>query len=195
MVYTKKGQRLSEARVVHTKDGVSLFFDNYKLHDARVKSRVDFFDEQLGLVVAVCETVIFRNPSYPTVAEPWMGDCKILEIIEIVQRQRDVRTRTNLEVSFKSDQQVEFYGTIENLSAGGLYFTTRQPLNKDQLLSFKYTFRNMDREFKTKTLWVKHVPGGAYGYGCRFVDLSAGAEAAIRSYVYKILLERQKKST
>ena len=31
MVYTPKGQRLSEARVVHAKDSVTLFFSDYQV--------------------------------------------------------------------------------------------------------------------------------------------------------------------
>ena len=38
MVYTPTGQRLSEARVVHAKDSVTLFFSDYKFQDSRFQS-------------------------------------------------------------------------------------------------------------------------------------------------------------
>lgn len=193
MVYTRKGQRLSEARVVHSHGGVSLFFNNYQMKDARMKSRVDFYDDQAGLIVAVCESIIHRNPLFPEVPEPWVGDCRILEVKEIVQRQRDIRTKLKLELMFKTEDQAEFYGTIENLSAGGMYITTKQPLNKDEVISFNYNFRNLDREFNAAALWVKRLDNGRFGYGCKFIRLTGGAEAAIRSYVYKELLKRHKK--
>ena len=47
-----KGQRLSEARVVHAKDSVTLFFSDYKFQDSRFQARVDFYDDQCGLIVA-----------------------------------------------------------------------------------------------------------------------------------------------
>ena len=63
MVYTPKGQRLSEARVVHAKDSVTLFFSDYKFQDSRFQARVDFYDDQCGLIVAKCEVTIRRNPA------------------------------------------------------------------------------------------------------------------------------------
>lgn len=62
MVYTPKGQRLSEARVVHAKDSVTLFFSDYKFQDSRFQARVDFYDDQCGLIVAKCEVTIGGIP-------------------------------------------------------------------------------------------------------------------------------------
>lgn len=192
MVYTPKGQRFSEARVVHTKDNISLFFPDYKFHDARFKGRVDFYDDQAGLITAICEIIIHRNPAFPEVVEPWMADCHILEVKDIIQRQRDIRAKVYLEVEFESEQSGRFYGTIRNLSAGGMYITTVQLLKKGERVFFSYTFRTLERRFEAVILWGKRVEGGRYGYGCRFVRLTDGAEAAIRSFVYKRLLEKGK---
>ena len=192
MVYTPKGQRMSEARVVHTKDSISLFFPGYDFRDARYKGRVDFYDDQAGLITAFCEIIIRRNPAFPESVEPWMADCKILEVKDIIQRQRDIRAKVYLEVEFESEKSGCFYGTIRNLSAGGMYFTTVQLVKKEDRLSFSYTFRTLERRFDAVVLWGQRVEGGRYGYGCRFVGLTDGAEAAIRSFVYKKLLEKGK---
>lgn len=192
MVYTNKGKRLSEARVVHSKGGIRLYFHNYKIRDARMKSRIDFYDSRLWLMITVCESIIHRNPDFPEISEPWMAECRILTVKKVVQRQRDVRAKLNLEVSFKSEAQLEFHGTIENLSAGGMFITTSQPLEKNQVVSFSYAFRALAREFKAATLWSRRMEGGLYGYGLKFIRLSGGAESAIRSYVYRRLLEGQK---
>lgn len=192
MVYTPQGQRLSEARVVHTKDSVTLYFEHYKLHDARFKSRVDFFDDQTGLVVTYCEIIIRRNSKYPEMPEPWMADCNIIDVKEVVQRQRDVRAKVYLEMEFKSEKRGTFYGTIKNLSAGGMYITTVQPLERNELISFNYCFRTLERRFEAVTLWAKRVEGGRFGYGCRFVRLTTGGESAIREFVYKRLLEKER---
>lgn len=63
--------------------------------------------------------------------------------------------------------------------------TTAQPLNKNEAVTFTYRFRTLERRFEAVTLWVKRIEGGRYGYGCRFVNLTDGAEAAIRSFVFK----------
>ena len=123
MVYTPKGQRLSEARVVHAKDSVTLFFSDYKFQDSRFQARVDFYDDQCGLIVAKCEVTIRRNPAYLETGEPWTADCRILDVKNVVQRQRDIRAKVYLEVEFELSNGRHFYGTIRNLSAGGLYMT------------------------------------------------------------------------
>lgn len=130
MVYTPKGQRLSEARVVHAKDSVTLFFSDYKFQDSRFQARVDFYDDQCGLIVAKCEVTIRRNPAYLETGEPWTADCRILDVKNVVQRQRDIRAKVYLEVEFELGNGRHFYGTIRNLSAGGLYMTTVQPLKR-----------------------------------------------------------------
>lgn len=192
MVYTPKGVRLSEARVVHTKGSVSLFFDNYKLKDARFHSRVDFYDNQAGLIICLCETTIRRNPYFPEMKEPWMAECRILDVKDIVQRQRDIRARVCLELGFTSEKHGKFFGTIKNISAGGMYMTTTQPLEQNEVITFSYSFRNLERPIEAVPLWVKRVEGGRYGYGCQFRHLTDGAEAAIRSFVYKKLMEKEK---
>lgn len=192
LVYTPKGLRLAEARVVHTKDSVSLFFSDYKFQDARFRSRVDFYDDQCGLVVTQCELIIHRNTAYLDTGEPWAADCRILDVKNVVQRQRDIRAKVYLEVEFKLRDGGSFYGTIRNLSAGGMYITTIQPLKKGNVISFSYSFRTLERHFDALILWGKRVEGGRFGYGCRFAKMTDGAEAAIRSFVYKRLLEKGK---
>lgn len=192
LVYTPKGRRLGEARVVHTKDSVSLFFDDEKLKDQRLRARVDFYDEQTGLIAAVCELVMRRNPGFPEGGEPWMAECSILDIKDVVQRQRDIRAKVDIPIQCSSKKHGEFCGTIENLSAGGMHITTVQLLNKQEEFTFNYRFRTLERRFEAKTLWVKRAGGGRYCYGCNFLHMTNGAEAAVRSFVFKKLLERQK---
>ena len=89
---------------------------------------MDFYDDQCGLIVAKCEVTIRRNPAYLETGEPWAADCRILDVKNVVQRQRDIRAKVYLEVEFELSNGRHFYGTIRNLSAGGLYITTVQPL-------------------------------------------------------------------
>jgi c-di-GMP-binding flagellar brake protein YcgR len=70
--------------------------------------------------------------------------------------------------------------------------TTVQPLKKGDVISFSYCFRTLERRFNVAVLWAKRAEGGRYGYGCKFLRLTDGAEAAIRSFVYKRLLDKRK---
>ncbi|WP_373263667.1 PilZ domain-containing protein [Hungatella hathewayi] len=192
MVYAPDGSRLQKARVVHTNKEVFLYFNSYKMQDCRFKAMVDFYDWQVGLVQAGCDIVIKRNPDFPNIPEPWIADCKILRVVKVVQRQRDIRVKVNIEIECSSDIHGKFHGTIGNLSAGGLYLVTTQPLMRHEPFLFKYKFRTMERELNAVVLWGKGEEKGSYGYGCRFIKLRGGDEAAIREFVYQKQLERLK---
>ena len=73
LVYTPKGEHLAEARVVHGEDGVSLYFDTYNMNAAKFSTRIDFYDEQKGLIIALCNVILRKNPAFPDIPEPWMG--------------------------------------------------------------------------------------------------------------------------
>ncbi|MCI8513227.1 MAG: PilZ domain-containing protein [Lachnospiraceae bacterium] len=192
MVYTPKGKPFGEAAVTHTRDYVSLYFDLYEMRDMRMFTTVDFYDDRVGLVRAVCELVIHRNPSFPDIPHPWMANCVIKEVKDVLQRQRDIRAKVHIETRFESEHHGSFYGTITNLSAGGLYVEAGQPLNRDERISFEYNFRSVSRTFHARTIRAKRLGDIKYGYGCSFMGLSDNAEASIREYVYRVLKERDK---
>lgn len=193
MVYGPDGKRLSKARVVHTQSSIVLYFNNYHMQDCRFKAIVDFYDWQVGLVQAGCALIIKRNPDFPEVVEPWIAECTILKVVKIVQRQRDIRVKVNIEVEFMSEAHGKFYGTIGNLSAGGLFFTSTQPLIQHEVITFKYKFRTLERKLSAVILWGKSIEKkGSYGYGCKFINLRGGDEAAIREFVYRKQIEKVK---
>ncbi len=187
MVYTPQGKVFGEAAVVHTKDFVSLYFDSPTMKDQRLYTTVDFYDDRIGLVRAICELVIHRNPSYPTMPQFWMADCKMKEVKGTLQRQKDIRARVNIEIGFDSAKHGHFYGTIENISAGGFYLVTSQPLDKHELLTFQYAFGSGKRTYQARTIRAQRLRDREYGYGCFFVELTDNAEAAVREYVFKVL--------
>ncbi|MFR1832430.1 MAG: PilZ domain-containing protein [Lachnospiraceae bacterium] len=194
LVYTPDGGRLAEARVEFIKDKCSLFFNTYHLKDCKFKTRVDFYDMQKGLVIAYCLIIIRRNPAFPNMVEPWTADCDILEVKNVVQRQKDVRAKVKLEMMFSSEKHGSFFGVIENLSAGGFFVTTGQALEKDEKITFSYVFKRLERKFEAMAIRASSQPDGKYGYGCIFLNLTDGADAAIRSYVYKVLLKKRNKN-
>lgn len=185
-VYNHKGKRLSEARVVHTSNKITLFFAESGLSDGRFKTRVDFFDERCGMIMTLSEVIIRRNPTFPKEAEPWIGECVILDVKQVVQRQKDIRVKIKLNIKFrKCSDGTEFFGETRNLSAGGLYMVTKVPLVKGERIFFSYNFRNLERPFELEVIRVGQDGEKEYGYGCRFIGLTDGGEAAIRGFVYK----------
>lgn len=190
MVYTPQGKVLAEAAVIHTRDFISLYFE-MTMGDTRMITTVDFYDDRVGLVRGICELVIHRNPAFPEMPQRWMADCTIREVKGTLQRQQDIRARVNIETSFASERHGAFYGVIRNISAGGLYVTTKQPLDRDEMITFQYAFRTARRTFQARTIRARRLHD-EYGYGCGFVDLSDTAEAVIREYVYRVLKEKDK---
>ena len=183
----------SRARVIHGKSNlIDLFFEDTDLRDMRYsKIAVDFSDNILGYVQTLCNVVVKKNPNYPDRPEFWMGECEILIINKAVQRQQDIRADINLQVRFFSETRRPFYAVITNLSAGGIFITTSEPLRIGEELSFKYNFRSLERIFRAEVLRVTKMPDNRFGYGLRFLDLTDGAESAIRSYVFKALRKEE----
>jgi hypothetical protein len=105
-----------------------------------------------------------------------MADCEILEVIEIVQRQKDLRARMERTVTFISPDHGEFSGVIQNISGGGLYFVTRTRLNCEEEIEFRYTFIKKEYDLQAVILREQDLHNGRFGYGCQFLRLSKSAE-------------------
>lgn len=192
MVYTPQGKTLGTAEVVHTRDYITIYFDISGLQDVRMRTVIDFYDDRVGMIRAVCELVVRRNPSFPSMPYPWMADCKILEVKDSLQRQQDIRARVKMDMGFTSETHGFFYGVIENISAGGFFMKTAMPLDRNEMVSFQHSFRTALRTFQARVIRMQRL-GDEYGYGCRFVDLNENAEAVVREYVYKVLKEKERK--
>ena len=119
-----------------------------------------------------------------------MADCEILEVIDIVQRQKDLRAKMEREVRFVSSSHGEFTGVIQNISVGGLYFVTRTKLNNEEEFEFRYTFIKKEYEVRAVVLREQDLHNGRYGYGCQFLRLPKSAERDIRQYVYRQQLSK-----
>lgn len=192
MVYNKKGQQLSKARVDASEHPIRLYFRGYELRNIHYIGRVDFYDTQKGLMTTMCDLLFKRNPDYPQQEEPWMAECRIHEVDQVIQRQKDIRVETSLMVAFKSPERGNFAGRILNLSAGGFYMTTTQELRRGEKIAFSYQFSAVERPFTATVLRVERHSSGSYGYGCRFNELTDRGETAIRGFVYQKLREQKR---
>lgn len=173
------------SRVQFIDEEITLYFDdNDDLETYADRIRIDFFDSQVGYIKTFCELEIRENTD-PYILEHWSADCKILEILEILQRQEDLRVRTNKEVTFISDAHGSFTGIIQNISVGGLYMTTSTKLEVDEHFKFEFIFSKKHQEIEGKVLRETIIRENHYGYGCQFVRLPNSTEREIRQYVYR----------
>ncbi|MCI9283368.1 MAG: PilZ domain-containing protein [Lachnospiraceae bacterium] len=192
LVYGTDNRPLSRARVENrNEEEIRLFFRNPKLRSVRFRTMIDFYDRSQGVIRSRCELVIQRNSLPTRIKEPWMAECEVLEIVEVFQRQKDLRVEVQLWTEFQTASGWFFSGTIRNISAGGILLATTQELKKNDHFSFRYRFGVEDCEVKAKVLRVGGLIRGEYTYGCQFQGLSLDSEAAIRKFVFAKQVEKQ----
>ncbi len=173
------------SRVQYMDGNITLHFDgDSDLGPNTDRIRVDFFDSQVGYIKTFCELEVRKN-SDPYILEPWLADCKILEVLEILQRQEDLRVRTAKEATFISDSHGSFSGIIQNISVGGLYMTTATKMSVGEHFSFQFNFTKKNQEVEGKILRETQIRDNYFGYGCQFVRLPKSIEREIRQYVYR----------
>ncbi len=184
-VYGMEEGIVVRARVRCIDERITLHFDDNNdlgLHTDRL--RVDFFDSQVGYIKTFCELEIRKNTD-PYILEPWLADCVILEILEILQRQKELRVRMVREATFITAAHGSFRGIIQNISVGGIYMTASTKMDIGEHFEFQYHFSKKDQEIQGKVLRVTLIRDNYYGYGCQFVELPKSTERDIRQYVYR----------
>lgn len=188
-VYEPEDTLLTRVRVKCTGEQITLHFKKPGELAGSDRIRIDFFDGQIGYIKTYCAISIRRNYD-PLILEPWIADCEILEVAEIIQRQKDLRTKMEREVTFTSLSRGEFHGTIQNISVGGLYFVTDTKLSLDEEITFQFTFMKKEQQLKAFVLREQDLHNGLHGYGCQFTRLPNSAERDIRQFVYRQQLNK-----
>lgn len=191
-VYGRDGKPLCDGGVEQEDGKITLKLCGTGLQAARAVLPVDFFDGLKGRLRTYCELVIYRNPAYPRERAYWAAECRIVKVYDIIQRQLDTRVRVRFEEEFYSEQHGGFYGTIENLSAGGFFISTLQSLNKGEKLSFRPGFLEHGWVLEAYVKWSQIRREGRFGYGCQFAPLIPEAEARIRSLVFNLQLKEER---
>lgn len=191
IIYSPEDEPLLKTRVRCLGDDITLHFEGDNIFgDDKVQRRIDFFDGHLGYVKTQSEIRVYKNED-PMVLEKWLAVCNILDITETVQRQKDLRVRTEENIRFLSDKREEFSGTIQNISVGGLYLITKTNLPVDSQFSFRYCFLKKEQEVRAIILRKEELPHQKFGYGCQFVHISNSTEKDIRQYVFKQQLNKK----
>ncbi len=179
-----------KARVNCIDERIILYFDDKNVLGMKTdRLEVDFCDSQVGFVKTFCELEIRKNTD-PYILEPWSADCKILEMIEILQRQKELRVRLVKEVNFISAMYGHFTGIIQNISVGGIYLTTHTRLSIGSEFEFRYYFTKNPHEIRAKVLRETLIRDNHFGYGCRFIDVPNSVEREIRQFVYRQQLNK-----
>lgn len=151
--------------------------------------RVDFFDSQMGCIRTYSSLKVRQNTD-PWVIEPWRADCEILEIIETIQRQKDLRVRLEKDLEFTSAKHGSFTGTIHNISVGGIMLFTDMPLEVHEEIEFSYCFLKREFDIRAVILREQEMIKKRHVYGCQFMDLTKGAERDIRQFVFRQQLKQ-----
>ena len=147
------------------------------------KIRIDFFDSQIGCVKAYCGLAVRRNYD-ASIQAPWLADCEILEVAEIVEGRRSLRSDMEKETVFTGSNQEKYTGVIQNIGEGGIYFITWTRQQCGDMAEFSYCFVEMEYRMRVSILREEVFRDGRYGYGCQFLDYPKGAERDIKRYLH-----------
>jgi len=73
----------------------------------------------------------------------------------------------------------------ENISQGGMYLRTQNPLPANTNLRFRIKIQDIDREIAGSAIvvWTKEVAGSGSGMGLKFVELEGDSAAFIQEFV------------
>ncbi len=185
-VYLPGSDEYWSARVNFKEDSsIELYLNKYDGYGTEYGTRVDFLDDVVGVVETDSEVHIVKNDKYPGDNQtPWIGTCNIRSISKITQRHLDVRALVDIQIPLTSQNRPEFVGSIRNISAGGIYLVSQEALAINEQLSFSYAFRNIERPYVVEILWAQREGDEGFGYGCRFLDMTNGAESAVRNFVF-----------
>ena len=190
-IYRESDELRIRARVSLSENKVTLYFEGEDdLGSDIIKGiNVDFYDNQAGYIKTSCDLRVGENTD-PWVLEPWVADCDIIEVIEILQRQKDLRVRLEEEVEFVSLKHGRFKGIIQNISVGGILLSTDMPLSLNEQFEFNYCFLKRDQQVRAVTIREQKLGKSGYGYGCQFLNLTKGAERDIRQFVFRQQLKK-----
>lgn len=182
-VYGQEGQDQRKIPVKTAGDQVMLLLKRENELSDSSDVRIDFFDGRIGCVKTNCELLVRRNYD-SSISSPWVADCEIREVIEIIEARRSIRMTMEKEVTFTSRGKEDFRGVIQNISEGGIYFITRTRLKRDDTVLFSYSFIEREFEVEAVVLREEDLRDGRFGYGCQFLELTVDAQRDIRQYVY-----------
>lgn len=119
-----------------------------------------------------------------------------------MQRRNDIKVPINISISLsgraKGETISNVAATIWNISAGGVFFTSKQEFSIGDVVSFRFStpdlpsialqvevLRIQEHRGLRKIIGARAEDTELRGYGCRFIRLPGSAESQIRNYVFR----------
>ncbi|MCI8561243.1 MAG: PilZ domain-containing protein [Dorea sp.] len=203
VLYTVEDIFLCDAAVSHiSEDSATLIVTKSNADLSLTEAHVTFFDSSKGLVTYSCELSEFKKSKRATNTEYYFTRCTVHEQISVMQRRNDIKVPVNISVTLSAKTREGTLSNIEakiwNISAGGIFFTSRQSFSPGDIASFHFS----NPDLPSLTLQVEILRLQAHrelrkiigseakdteltGYGCQFVHLPSRAESQIRNYVFR----------
>lgn len=186
----------------NTKDIAILAVDQDVFEELISELNIVFYDEIKGVVSTICSIIRYHTPI--SKRDTYTFTCKIMEVIDVLQRRADVYARLDMDIDllkvkaikdFQGQKSIHFeekpvLARLKNISAGGMHFISEEEMKEGTLLSF-----GLNRLFDTnesvmmeilRTEEVENKKKFSFGYGCRFLNLTNSVESQIRQYVYQM---------
>jgi len=115
-----------------------------------------------------------------------VGD-RLGSLLASVERRSHLRFRTHLEVRFGTGDALR-RAVLTNISHGGIFVATRQPLSEDTPLALTICAPEGSVELSGRVAWVreKGTEDGEAGMGVRFEDVDALQQARIATIVARL---------
>ena len=155
--------------------------------------RVKFYDPGMGVVT--CRCVLSSPLDLPE--NMWSVRCDIKEQLEQLQRRLDVKVYKDVRIMLHverrpGDSYIPLTGwpaVVKNISAGGVYIQTDLSLSVAREIEFEFSETGEKLHLMARILRVEDKTERpnqpVYGYGCKFVCLSARSENQLRNYVFR----------
>lgn len=191
-IYDLDKDHICDVKVEMINDTITLVFPE-EIQDCTLESaNVVFYDDQKGLVTYKCILMDYKHRG-----EHLLAQCILGEEESVVQRRNDLKIRLIVPISIqaissKTGEKINVNATIQDISAGGIFFISEMLFEIGERFSFLFRRTAEPLRLECEVLRRQpytgrgnYVPGTMMGYGCRFVNMNDRKEAAIRSYVFR----------
>ncbi len=202
-LYTVEDIFLCDAAVSHiSEDSATLTVTKSNSDLTLTEAHVTFFDSAKGLVTYSCELSGFKKSKRVSTNEYYFTRCTAIEQLSVMQRRNDIKVPVNLSIGISGRTQKGYVSnaaaTVWNISAGGIFITTRESFSIGDVVDFHFTtadlpsislqaeiLRIQEHRHLRKIIGSRTDDTELIGYGCRFVRLPSRAESQIRNFVFR----------
>lgn len=202
-IYDTNNALLCEAAVTDlTENSATLTIPGALGDILRTEALVTFFDSQRGLVTCFCALSDYQEFFTEDGSKACSIHCAIGQESEALDRRRDLKVPVDISVRVHFKDLDSKMDTAEirilDISAGGIFCISRQCWGIGQAFIFPFWEGNFSltaevlRQQDPPTYNPKLSDDSLYGYGCRFIDLPDASESALRSFIFRKDLQRNK---